>query len=243
MTFDETNVKRDQSGKFSEKSGSNPEVSLSSDSPDEERGALAADQNSGVKWNDDGQRSERRTAAVAEAETAEELESRAEGATGAEAERLRDEAAQARERAARAELREKTHVPLKNPFKTGDQLVIPAGTVVYEKDSYGGSQGQMETGRKRNAKAITSFGGYYYHVPHNHTTTSADGERCIILNDLAIAAPYVEWWGRKYVNRVYLTPEFLEANGKAVQYDEEQFDKHAEEIASGGFGVERITKP
>ena len=44
------------------------------------------------------------------------------------------------------------------------------------------------------------------------------------------------------MNRVYLTPEFLEANGKNVQYDEAQFDKRADEIASGGFGVERITK-
>lgn len=233
MTFDETNVKRDQSGKFSEKNGSNPEVALSSDS-------------SGAKRNNDGQRSERRSAAVIETETAEELESRAEVATSAEAERLRDEAAQARQRAARAELREKTHVPLKNPFKTGDQLIIPAGTVVYEKDSLGGPQGQMETERKRSAKAITATEGYYYHVPTRHSYSSADPDaerKRSILNDYAMARPYVEWWGRKHVNRVYLTPEFLEANGKAVEYDEEQFDKHAEEIASGGFGVERITKP
>lgn len=241
MTFHESNVKRDQDGKFSDKLGAAPEVSL--DSSDEEWDALATDSDSGVKWNDDGQHSERRSKAEAYTEYADEQDALAETATAEESARFRNNAAQARRRAERAELREKTHVPLKNPFKVGDQLVVPAGTLVYEKDSLGGAQGQMKTERKRNAKAISSFAGYYYHVPHNHTTTSADGERRIILNDLAIAAPYVEWWGRKYVNRVYLTPEFLEANGKPVDYDEDQFDKHAEEIASGGFGVGRVTKP
>lgn len=241
MTFNESNVKRDQDGKFSDKLGAAPEVSL--DSSDEGWDALAAGPDSGVKWNDDGQRSERRSKAEAYSEYADEQDALAETATAEEATKFRNNAAQARRRAERAELRERTHVPLKNPFKTGDQLVIPAGTVVYEKDSYGGAQGRMETGRKRSAKAISSFAGYYYHAPHTHPQTRADGERRIILNDFAIAHPYVEWWGHKHVNRVYLTPEFLEANDKNVQYDEEQFDKHADEIASGGFGVERITKP
>lgn len=240
MTFNESNVKRDQDGKFSDKLGAAPEVSL--DSSDEEWDALATDPDFGVKWNDDGQYSERRSKSEAYTEYAAEQDALAEAATGEAAAKFRNNAAQARRRAELAELREKTHVPLKNPFKTGDQLVIPAGTVVYEKDSYGGAQGQMKTGRKRSAKAISSSAGYYYHVPHNRTQTSADGEQRVILNDYAIAHPYVEWWGRKYVNRVYLTPEFLEANSKPVQYDEEQFDKHAEEITSGGFGVERITK-
>ena len=141
MTLNESNVVRDQEGKFSEKLGAAPEVSLDP--------------------------------------------------SGGQDAQFRDDAAQVRRQANLSELRENIHVPLKNPFKAGDQLVIPAGTVVDEKDSLGGTQGQMRTERKRNAKALASYGGYYYHVPHVHTNTSADDESRIILNDLSIAHPYV----------------------------------------------------
>lgn len=241
MAFNESAVNRDHGGKFAEKTGGSPEVSL--DSSDEHWDALAEDAESGVKWNDDGQRSERRSGVTALTEYADEQERLAETAPSpAEAAVLRRAAYKAYRAARNAELREKTEVPLSNPFKVGDQLTIPAGTLIYEKDSFGGARGTLTTERKRSAKAISSFDGYYAHAPHARTITLPNGERRHLLNDLVISHPYVEWWGRKNVNRVYLTPEFLEANGKTVEYDEDQFDKHSDEIASGGFGVERITK-
>lgn len=241
MSFDPSQHNRATDGRFTEKTGGSPEVSL--DSSDEQWDSLAFSEDSGVKWNDDGQRSERRSGFTTLTEYAEERERLAKAETSpTEAAALRREAYRAHRAARNAELREKTEVPLKNPFKVGDQLTIPAGTLVYEKDSYGGARGTMKTERKRSAKAISSFDGYYAHVPHARTITHADGERRHLLNDLVVSHPYVEWWGRKNVNRVYLTPGFLEANGKAVEYDEDQFDKHSDEIASGGFGVERITK-
>jgi hypothetical protein len=193
--------------------------------------------------------SERRPGWEVEEEYAAEREARAKNATGNQAELLLTQARQARGRAeelrARAELRERTIVPLKNPFAEGDKLTIPAGTTIIETDSYGGYKGKTVASRKRNAAAITATQGYYLHVPHRHVYggTAADhAANMRILNDFQMARPYVQWFGPNHVNRVYLTEEFLEANGKNVEYDEEMFDKYAEDIGSGHFGVEGVTK-
>ncbi len=144
-----------------------------------------------------------------------------------------------------ADLREHTIVPLKNPFTVGDRVTIPAGATIYTTSSWGEFKGKEIASRKRSATAITAHEGYYYHVPSSLSYSSGDPDyerKRRILNDFKVSTPYVAWFGSNGINRVYLTPEFLEANGKTVEYDEEMFDKYANDIASGHFGVERITK-
>lgn len=131
-------------------------------------------------------------------------------------------------------LEERVHVPLKNPFKEGEKVTVPAGTPIIETNSFGGLTGHTVAGRKRTATIISSSPSFYAHTKGKQPP--------FFYNRIDLRRGYVEWFGPSHINRVYITEELLEANARAVEYDQEKLDKFARDIESGDFEIDGIQK-
>lgn len=96
--------------------------------------------------------------------------------------------------------------PLKNPFRKGQQVVIPAGTVVRFKGA------ETLTERKQTVTMHMGGSGYYDEV----RTTEGWG-------NIKVRPPVVTWAGAGgYWKDATVDLDVLEANGAAPEYDAEQ---------------------
>lgn len=194
MTFNEAEINRDTKGQFSEKVGSAAEVSLT-DGQNATYAARYFDTRIAASYGDipsdhlQKQRERYITDVLANPEAAKELDALYNPDSG-----LTDIDGASIPK------------PLKNPFRKGQQVVIPAGTVVRFKGE------EMLTERKQTVTMHMGGSGYYDEV----RTTQGWG-------NVKVRPPVVTWAGTGgYWKDATVDLDVLEANGLVPEYDAEQ---------------------
>lgn len=197
MTFNEAEVNRDTKGQFSEKVGTAAEVSLT----DDQNRAYAArhfDAHLARAYGDipadhlQKQRERYITDALANPAAVEELDRLYNPDSG-----LTDIDGVSIPK------------PLKNPFRKGQQVVIPAGTVVRFKGA------ETLTERKQTVTMHMGGGGYYEEV------RTAGG-----WGNVKVRPPVVTWAGAGgYWKDATVDIDVLEANGLVPEYEADQVDR------------------
>jgi hypothetical protein len=120
--------------------------------------------------------------------------------------------------------REDVAVPLKNPFRHGDTVIVPAGALVWEKDMREGKT----IDRKRTVKPWHLGDGYF-----SMEKLSPGHYGSGLVGTILAHKPYIVW-GEKEL-RTEVTPELLEANGKSVEYVEGEYENFSAYIESGNY--------
>lgn len=114
-------------------------------------------------------------------------------------------------------------LPLTNPFRTGDTVVVPAGTEIHTR-----MRGQDTT--------TLADDGYVVKVDHAAPGyyTRAPGEGLAIMRTEA----YVQWWGPdNAICSANVDENFLAENGFEPEYDDKHARSWAEEINSGDYAL------
>ncbi len=120
-------------------------------------------------------------------------------------------------------------VPLRNPFKDRESVIIPAGSIVWDK----GMKNTQTTDRKRTVKPWRIAEGYFS-VGKLRAGLYGSGLIGTIINH----KPYIVWGDKEL--RTEVTRELLEANGKAVEYEEGVYEDFAAYIESGDYDLEGV---
>lgn len=114
-------------------------------------------------------------------------------------------------------------LPLTNPFRRGDAVVIPPGAKITER-----RKGQDHTTYADDGYVVTvecSAPGYY---------TRAPGRELAIMRTEA----YVQWWGpENSILTAIVDEELLAENGFEPEYDHNQARSWSEEIHSGEYAL------
>jgi hypothetical protein len=193
MTFNEAETNRDQTGRFAEKVGGSPEVSLDEDKTANFAGRYFDDHIRGTYGDIPSDHIEKlREQYVGDIlgnpEAARQLDAIYVADSGfTDANGL------------------PVPKPLKNPFRKGQRVVIPAGTVVRFKGE------EILTERKQTVTVHMSGNGYYDEV------RTVDG-----WGNFKLRKPTVTWAGAGgYWKDAQVDLDVLEANDKTPEYDEE----------------------
>lgn len=120
-------------------------------------------------------------------------------------------------------------VPLRNPFKDRESVIVPAGSVVWDK----GMQNAQTIDRKRTVKPWRITEGYFT-VGKLRPGLYGSGLIGTVINH----KPYIVWGDKEL--RTEVTRELLEANGKSVEYEEGVYEDFAAYIESGDYDLEGV---
>ncbi len=208
MTFNETAVNRDTAGKFAEKTGSAAEVSLTPSNEGEAYAARYFDAHIASGYGDipadhlEKQRAKYISDVSANPEAVEQLDrlyNPDSGVTDIEGTPIPK--------------------PLKNPFRKGQKVVIPAGTVV----RFHGEE--ILTERKQTVTVHMTTEGYY------------DDSRSVHGWDrIRLRQPTVTWPGSGgYWKDATLDQDVLDANGLAPEYDARQVELWGNQLGRKKF--------
>ena len=115
-------------------------------------------------------------------------------------------------------------VPIKNPFRAGETVIIPAGAIVWDK----GMLNAQTIDRKRRVKARLSVDGHF-----SMEKLPPGLYRSGLIGTILAHKPYVVWGEKEF--RTEVTPELLEANDKPVEYVEGEYENFSAYIESGDY--------
>lgn len=115
-------------------------------------------------------------------------------------------------------------VPIKNPFHAGDTVNVPAGAIVWDKEM----RNAQTIDRKRRVKAWHIGDGYFSIEKLSPGLYGSD-----LIGTILAHKPYIVWGEKEF--RTEVTPELLEANDKAVEYIESEYENFSAYIASGDY--------
>ncbi len=126
--------------------------------------------------------------------------------------------------------REDIAVPIQNPFRSGQSVIIPAGSVIYDKHG----RNPQTTDRKRTVKPWRTGDGHF-----SVEKLSPGNHRSGLIGTILAHQPYIVW-GQKEM-RTEVTPALLEANGLPVTYAETEYQNFAAYIESGDYELKGMT--
>lgn len=115
-------------------------------------------------------------------------------------------------------------VPIKNPFHAGDTVTVPAGAIVWDK----GMRNAQTIDRKRRVKA-GHVGDGYFSMEKLSPGLYGSG----LIGTILAHKPYIVWGEKEF--RTEVTPELLEANDKAIEYIESEYENFTAYIESGNY--------